>query len=103
MSKTPNGDYQRRARIGIGASIGTIFGAGVAELLFDGAHFVIIGLTIGAALGAVVGTQLKSESFQFIWIEYSKDISRRLWLAGGLFLAPFSLYLLAKKWVSACY
>jgi hypothetical protein len=92
--KTPQDEsYQFRARIGVGASLGTLFGVSLAALFFATTQAVIIGMIIGAGLGAAVGSRLKSQAFQFIWIEYSREVARRLIFAVFLFLAPFSLFI----------
>ncbi len=91
MNRPPDERYEFRARIGVGASFGAIIGAILAALLFLTTQAVLIGVIIGAGLGAVVGSRLKSQAFQFLWIEYSREVARRAIIAGILFLAPFSL------------
>ena len=93
MNAPQDESYQFRARIGVGASLGALFGALLAALFFDAAQFVIIGTIVGAGLGAAVGSRLKSQAFQFIWIEYSREVARRLIFSVFLFLAPFSLFI----------
>ncbi len=93
MKTPPDESYQFRARIGVGASLGTLLGASLAALFFDAPQFVIVGVIIGAGLGAAVGSRLKSQAFQFIWIEYSREVARRLIFSVFLFLAPFSLFI----------
>ncbi len=93
MNTPPDESYQFRARIGVGASLGTLLGASLAALFFLNPLAVIIGTIIGAILGAAVGSRLKSQAFQFLWIEYSRGVARRLIFAIFLFLAPFSLFI----------
>ena len=93
MKRPRDESYQFRARIGVGASLGALLGALLAAWFFDAAQFVIIGTIVGAGLGAAVGSRLKSQAFQFIWIEYSREVARRLIFAVFLFLAPFSLFI----------
>ncbi len=93
MKTPPDESYQFRARIGVGASLGTLLGTLLAAWFFATIQAVIIGMIIGAGLGAAVGSRLKSQAFQFIWIEYSRDVARRLIFAVFLFLAPFSLFI----------
>jgi hypothetical protein len=92
MKKTPDESYHFRAGIGVGASLGTLIGTLLGALFFGTSLAAIIGMIIGAGLGAAVGTRLKSQAFQFLWIEYSRDVARRLIISGLLFLAPFSLF-----------
>jgi len=93
MKRPRDESYEFRARIGVGASLGTLLGASLAALFFNASQVVIVGAIIGAGLGAAVGSRLKSQAFQFIWIEYSRDIARRLLFSGFLFLAPFSFFI----------
>jgi hypothetical protein len=93
MNAPRDESYQFRARIGVGASLGALIGALLAALFFDAAQFVIIGTIVGAGLGAAIGSRIKSQAFQFIWIEYSREVARRLIFAVFLFLAPFSLFI----------
>jgi hypothetical protein len=85
--------YQFRARIGVGALLGTLLGASLASWFFAATQAVIIGMIIAAGLGAAVGSRIKSQSFQFISIEYSREMARRFIFAVFLFLAPFSLFI----------
>jgi len=93
MKRSPDESYEFRARIGVGASLGAVLGALPAALFFVSPQAVIIGTIIGAGLGAAVGSRLKSQAFQFLWIEYSRDVARRLIVSVFLFLAPFSLFI----------
>ena len=93
MKRPRDESYEFRARIGVGASLGALLGALLAALFFDAAQFVIIGTIVGAGLGAAVGSRIKSQAFQFIWIEYSREVARRLIVSVFLFLAPFSLFI----------
>jgi len=93
MKTPPDESYQFRARIGVGASLGTLLGTLLAAWFFATIQAVIIGMIIGAGLGAAVGSRIKTQAFQFIWIEYSREVARRLIFAVFLFLAPFSLFI----------
>ena len=93
MKKSPDESYELRARIGVGASLGVLIGALLAVLFFKTTQAEIIGMAIGAGLGAAVGSRIKSRAFQFLWIEYSRAVARRLIISVFLFLAPFSLYI----------
>ncbi len=92
MKRPRDESYEFRARIGVGASLGTLLGALLAAWFFATVQAVIFGTIIGAGLGAAVGSRIKSQAFQFIWIEYSREVARRLIFAIFLFLAPFSLF-----------
>jgi hypothetical protein len=85
--------YEHRARIGAGASFGTIIGAILAALIFLTTQAVLIVVIIGAGLGALIGSRIRSQAIQFMWIEYSKEVARGAIVAGILFLAPFSLFI----------
>jgi len=93
MNTPQDESYQFRARIGVGASLGTLLGTLLAAWFFATIQAVIVGMIIGAGLGAAFGSRIKSQAFQFIWIEYSRDVARRLIFAVFLFLAPFSLFI----------
>jgi hypothetical protein len=93
MNTPPDESYQFRARIGVGASLGTLLGVALGVLLFTTPQAVIISSLLGAGLGAAAGSRLRSQAFQFIWIEYSRDVARRLIFSVFLFLAPFSLFI----------
>lgn len=93
MKRSSDENYERRAGIGVGASIGTLIGAVLGALFFTTPQAAIIGSILGAGLGAAVGTRLRSQAFQFIWIEYSRDVARRIIISGVLFLVPFSLFI----------
>ncbi len=82
MNALQDEGYQFRARIGVGAS-----------QFFATIQAVIIGMIIASGLGAAVGSRIRSQAFQFIWIEYSREVRRRLIFAVFLFLAPFSLFI----------
>ncbi len=97
MKRSQDSGYELRASIGIGASLGSIFGALFGELFFDTTLVVLLSTFIGVVLGAAVGSRLKSQAFQFIWIEYPKEVARRLILSGILFLVPFSLFVYVIK------
>jgi hypothetical protein len=97
MKTPPDESYALRASIGVGASLGTLLGAILAALFYSTPQAVIIGSIIGAGLGAVVGSRIRSQAFQFLWIEYSRDVARRLIISVLLFLAPFSLYIYLLK------
>jgi hypothetical protein len=92
MNTPPDKGYEFRARIGVGASLGALFGAVLGAIFFTTPQAVIISSLLGAGLGAAVGSRLRSQAFQFIWIEYSRDVARRLIISVFLFLAPFSLF-----------
>ena len=93
MKTPPDERYQFRARIGVGASFGALFGALLAAWFFATPQAVIIGTIIAAGLGAAIVSRLKSQAFQFIWIEYSREVARRIIFSVFLFLAPFSLFI----------
>ena len=93
MNTPPDKGYEFRARIGVGASLGTLLGVAIGALFFTTPQAVIISSLLGAGLGAAVGSRLRSQAFQFIWIEYSRDVARRLIFSVFLFLAPFSLFI----------
>ena len=94
MKKSQDENYQRRASIGVGASLGVLVGSLFAELFFGGSLQVkILSIVIGAGVGAMIGSRIKSRAFQFLWIEYSRAVARRLVISVFLFLAPFSLYI----------
>jgi hypothetical protein len=93
MKRPTDESYDFRARIGVGASLGALLGASLGALIFVSPQAVIIGMIIGAGLGAAVGSRIKSQAFQFIWIEYSREVGRRLVFSVILFLAPFSLFI----------
>ncbi|MCJ7569145.1 MAG: hypothetical protein MUO58_16625 [Anaerolineales bacterium] len=93
MNTPPDKGYEFRARIGVGASLGALLGAALGALFFTTPQAVIISSLLGAGLGAAVGSRLRSQAFQFIWIEYSRDVARRLFISVFLFLAPFSLFI----------
>ena len=82
-------NYQARANIGVGASLGAIIGALFAELFSDSSLVVIAGTALGAGLGAAVGSRLRSQAPQFLWIEYPKEVGKKLILSGSAFLALF--------------
>ncbi len=82
-------NYQARANIGVGASLGAVIGALIAELLSDSSLVVILGAVLGAGLGAAVGSRLRSQAPQFLWIEYPREVGRRLILSVSAFLALF--------------
>ncbi len=92
MNTPPDKGYEFRARIGVGASLGALFGAVLGAIFFTTPQAVIVSSLLGAGLGAAVGSRLRSQAFQFIWIEYSREVARRLIFAVFLFLAPFSLF-----------
>ena len=92
MNTPPDKGYEFRARIGVGASLGALLGAALGALFFTTPQAVIISSLLGAGLGAAAGSRLRSQAFQFIWIEYSRDVARRLIISVFLFLAPFSLF-----------
>ena len=93
MNTPPDKGYEFRARIGVGASLGALLGTALGALFFTTPLAVIISSLLGAGLGAAVGSRLRSQAFQFIWIEYSREVARRLIFAIFLFLAPFSLFI----------
>ena len=73
MNKSPDDRFAIRARVGVGASIGTVLGAALAALLIDTTQATLIGSALGAAGGAMVGSRLKSEAFQFFWVEKRRN------------------------------
>jgi hypothetical protein len=93
MNTPPDESYQFRARIGVGASLGALLGALLAALFFATIQAVIIGMIIAAGLGAAVASRIKTQAFQYLWIEYSREVGRRLLFSIILFLAPFSLFI----------
>lgn len=91
MKKQEDERYEFRAGRGVGASFGALLGALLAALIFLSPQAVLIGVIIGAGLGALIGSRLKSQAFQFLWIEYSTEVALRAIVGGVLFLTPFSL------------
>lgn len=96
MKNNSDTDYERRAGIGVGASLGALFGTALAALLNGNSLVVILGTIIGAGLGAAVGSRVKSQAFQFLWIEYSREVARRFIFSGLAFvvLLGLSIYLI---------
>ena len=91
MKNPSDSEYDIRSGIGIGASLGSILGAVLGEIFFESAFYVILISIIGAGLGGVVGSRLRSQSFQFIWIEYPKEIGQRVVFSVLPFLVLFSV------------
>lgn len=90
MNPSSNDKYQSRARIGVGAAVGTIIGALVGEIFYGTTAAGLIGTFIGAVIGGAIGSRMRSQSFQFIWIEYSKQVAVRM-LVSGVLVTGFML------------
>ncbi len=99
MNRQADERYEFRARIGVGASFGAILGALLAAILFLTPQAVLIGMIIGAGLGALIGSRIKSQAFQFLWIEYSKEVGRRFHFYYITLSRPiFFIYLSPESW-----
>jgi hypothetical protein len=93
MTNSEEKKYQRRAAIGTGASIGVAVGAVIAAIVSNNESLnVIIGSTIGGVVGGLIGTRLKSQAFQFLWIEYPAKVGKQMLVGVAAFLIPFWLY-----------
>ena len=96
MKDSSDSKYATRASTATGASLGAIPGALLAAWIFQSSLSVIIGAAVGAAIGAVVGVRVKSQMPQFLWIEYPRNIARKIILSALPFLVLFlvSIYLI---------
>lgn len=97
MKSDSDAAYEARANIGVGASLGAVLGAIVAELLTDDSLLVIAASLLGAGLGAAVGSRSRSQMPQFLWIEYPPRIGRMIVLSSLPFFALFSASIYAIK------
>jgi hypothetical protein len=85
MKPSSDKKYQARARIGVVASVGMIIGALVGEIFYDTSTAKLIWILIGTVIGGAIGSRMRSQSFQFIWIEYSRQVAVRMLVSGVLF------------------
>lgn len=87
MKMSSDKAYEIRAKRGVGFSLGAVAGAILARIIFNTDLAVIIGTLLVGGLGAVFGTRVKSEFPLFLWIEYPKEIGKKFFVAGLLFVA----------------
>jgi hypothetical protein len=84
MEPSSNDKYQARARIAVVASVGMILGSLVGEIFYDTTTAKWIWILIGTVIGGAIGSRMRSQAFQFIWIEYSKQVGIRVTVSGVL-------------------
>ncbi|MFC1879234.1 hypothetical protein ACFLZW_04915 [Chloroflexota bacterium] len=86
MKSQSEKEYDSRASIGVGASLGAVVGALLTEVFVESSLLVTGGSLLGAVLGGIIGSRIKSEAYQYLWIEYSKAIAIKLFISGSAFV-----------------
>ena len=100
MKDTSDESFEFRARIGVGACLGIALGAVLAQLIVGTIQAKIIGMIVGGLSGALVGWRLRSQTFEYLWIELPRESRRRLLIALFIFLVPFSGFIISLKMVT---